>query len=82
MSDMLPCPFCGGNADIMEQSGTNTFGDLTATLSVQCKECGAEPYKTVICVRGHADWKKERMRAIFELIEKWQRRTKVKNESN
>ena len=41
---LLPCPFCGGEADIEEISG-NPFTDEPYTWAVGCKDCNIGWYK-------------------------------------
>jgi len=41
---LLPCPFCGGEADIEEISG-NPFTNESYTWAVGCKDCNIGWYK-------------------------------------
>ena len=41
---LLPCPFCGGEADIEEISG-NPFTNEPYTWAVGCKDCNVGWYK-------------------------------------
>lgn len=40
MSDLLPCPFCGGDATVRERLDENIWDHSTVTwLSVRCSNC-------------------------------------------
>jgi Lar family restriction alleviation protein len=44
MSELLPCPFCGGEVDIEEIPG-NPFTNEPYTWAVGCKDCNIGWYK-------------------------------------
>lgn len=38
---LKPCPFCGGDAEIlMESRGTNGHDELSVKYRIRCKHCG------------------------------------------
>lgn len=78
MTDMLPCPFCGGEAEITKDYDVNCFGEEKVTLRAECAVCGAKPYQRI--VRGMNDmqqWLKEMTAAAeFDLKEEWNKRVK------
>ena len=39
--DLKPCPFCGGEADVIE----HLFHGLDSSYGLQCKKCKAETYQ-------------------------------------
>ena len=39
--DLKPCPFCGGEADVIE----HLFHRLDSSYGLQCKKCKAETYQ-------------------------------------
>ena len=39
--DLKPCPFCGGEADVIE----HLFHGLDSSYGLQCKKCEAETYQ-------------------------------------
>ena len=76
MFDMLPCPFCGGEATIEKDYTANCFGDERVTVQVKCTVCGAAPYSAT--VQGTNDKRRQLREKIedaeFELKEKWNKR--------
>ena len=76
MSDMLPCPFCGGEVEIEKDYTANCFGDERVTVQVKCTVCGAAPYSAT--VQGTNDKRRQLREKIedaeFELKEKWNKR--------
>ena len=76
MSDMLPCPFCGGEATIVKEYDGNCFGDRKVVIRTECTVCGAKPYWET--VQGTTDKLRELRDKIetaeFELKEKWNKR--------
>ena len=41
MTDLKPCPFCGGEADILEHQ----FEGFSPTYGVTCLDCNCETYQ-------------------------------------
>lgn len=76
MTDMLPCPFCGGEATIIKDYTANCFGEEKVTLRTECAVCGAKPYWAT--AQGTTDKLRELREKIetaeFELKEKWNKR--------
>ena len=76
MTDMLPCPFCGGEATIEKDYTANCFGEEKVTLRTECTVCGAKPYWET--VQGTTDKLRELREKIetaeFELKERWNKR--------
>lgn len=59
MNELLPCPFCGGEAKLMRFCGWWHYG---------CKECHEYPYEAMGCARVWG-WITKR-----KAIEAWNRR--------
>lgn len=78
MSDMLPCPFCGGEAEIKKDYDTNCFGDVRVDIRTVCAVCGAAPYLETVC--GTNDNPRQLREKIvtmeLRLKEKWNKRNK------
>lgn len=78
MEKLKPCPFCGGEAEIMCLSTVNEHGILSKVFVITCKECGlrnpkafrifAQIHNDGICVFDESEKK--------EAIEAWNRRVK------
>ena len=37
---ILPCPFCGGEAELIQKTNGYTSGKITNQYIVECEECG------------------------------------------
>ena len=67
MTELKPCPFCGGEAYFLTSWHVkNTAFD---SIGVECKSCGAQPYQ--IRVYEGTDLEKKREAAA----KKWNRRS-------
>lgn len=64
MSELKPCPFCGGEAYARFVKDKGTFG----YTSVECKKCGAVPYVHM----AYNNLSKEE--AVMGVVEAWNRR--------
>ena len=80
MSDMLPCPFCGGEAEIIKDYETNCFGEKTVSIKVSCTVCKARPYEeTVYGTTEDPQQLKDKIEDTeFALKEKWNKREETK----
>ena len=76
MSDMLSCPFCGGEATIVKDYTANCFGEVKVMIRTECTLCGAKPYQETVCgTNDHLRELREKIEtAEFELKEKWNKR--------
>ena len=63
MSELKPCPFCGG--EVEERGGSCNYGKHTMTLDIKCGECGT-------IFKFKSNWK---LNPIPEAIEAWNRRS-------
>ena len=66
MSELKPCPFCGGEAYARFVKDKGAFG----YTSVECKKCGAVPYVHM----AYNNLSKEE--AVMGVVEAWNRRVK------
>jgi Lar family restriction alleviation protein len=67
---LLPCPFCGGDAEIDTQQAYRNIrsGNLETAIAVYCRDCGAQ----VMTCRGDVpDVRPE------EVIEMWNKRAAI-----
>ena len=62
MSELKPCPFCGG--EVEETGGSCNFGKKIMTLNVKCRKCGTS-------VALKTAWNTN---AYLEAIDTWNRR--------
>ncbi len=46
MEELKPCPFCGGEAYF--RTPTKEKGTAFCIVSVECKQCGASPFATMV----------------------------------
>lgn len=68
MSELKPCPFCGGEAEYIERG--NEYSGLKETI-VRCKSCGTQQVHK--WVRMKFDFEKVRQLTEHD----WNRRTEV-----
>lgn len=66
MTELKPCPFCGGEAYFLTPK---TMNSSLVSVGVECKTCGANPYSVLVY---KLDTEKNKKKAIAEL---WNRRT-------
>ena len=62
MTELKPCPFCGG--EVEETGGSCNFGKKIMTLNVKCRKCGTS-------VALKTAWNTN---AYIEAVEAWNRR--------
>ena len=67
-SELLPCPFCGGKAEIRNETVCDTPRDCYEVVFVKCLECGASTEKKV------SDGYYELYCSDEEIAELWNRR--------
>lgn len=75
---LKPCPFCGGEAEIWEDTDTNEVQPLNeeTTLSVWCSSCYCRPFWCRIqALRYRRDREEILRNSKQKLIEEWNRRT-------
>jgi len=54
-SDILPCPFCGAEADLVHGGGKATFNQAERTSFVKCRRCGAQTKEVTISTEFSSD---------------------------
>lgn len=76
---LLPCPFCGGAAEMDSQRGYLTMpgGKLDSAVAIYCTECSAEHS---MCRADHRDLFVDDL--INIMIEAWNKRTPLTNSRN
>lgn len=42
---VLPCPFCGGDAELRHLSHETSFSEIIDVFCVTCKKCGCNPFE-------------------------------------
>ncbi len=55
MTDLKPCPFCGGEAMIRKRDEGWKHGHITDSFAVKCTKCGASlpPFESDIWIDRH-----------------------------
>lgn len=75
--DLLPCPFCGGEAELDTQRGYRALssGRLGNACAAYCTKCEAD---MTICLEDVPDWSVEE--AAQYVTERWNTRTPSKGD--
>ena len=67
MNELKPCPFCGGEAELIKEHECWGHGMFNTSYFVRCKKCGSEG-------KSGSGYDKEAEQCLIEGIENWNRR--------
>ena len=75
MTELKPCPFCGGGARIRKMSEGWKHGHIIDSFTVECTECGANlpPFESDIWI-GNSGSVHIDTNGYEDAIEAWNRR--------
>lgn len=65
---MLPCPFCGGEAELKHTATPTCFSEIIDYFFVVCKECGCKPFKLSGMCLFFTDTGKEEAKRLSEKV--------------
>jgi Lar family restriction alleviation protein len=75
---LLPCPFCGGEARLEENSRGFIGGESTKICYVWCKKCNARSGRVKLTDYGRTSHSAE---AINDVVSLWNRRSEAQTEA-